>query len=71
MPNTPKNKWVEIESYIQLGVMLPAATFVGWILGRLMDHWLHTDWIQYVGLGLGIAAGFVQLFRVALKAGND
>jgi F0F1-type ATP synthase assembly protein I len=71
MSNGPKNKWVEIESYVQLGVMLPAATFVGWILGHLLDNWLHTGWIQYVGLGLGIAAGFVQLFRVALKSGNE
>ena len=62
---------MEIESYVQLGVLLPAATFIGWIIGRLFDRWLHTGWIQFVGLGLGIAAGFVQLFRVALKAGKE
>jgi ATP synthase protein I len=66
-----KNKWVEIESYIQLGVLLPAATFVGWLFGHLLDLHFHTRWIYLVGLALGIAAGFVQLFRVVLKAGND
>jgi F0F1-type ATP synthase assembly protein I len=66
-----KTKWVEIESYIQLGVLLPAATFVGWLIGHLLDLYFHTTWIYLVGLGFGIAAGFVQLFRVALKAGND
>jgi len=66
-----KTKWVQIESYIQLGVLLPAATFVGWLIGHLLDLHFHTDWIYLVGLGFGIAAGFVQLFRVALKAGND
>jgi len=71
-PNkSPKTKWVEIEKYIQLGVMLPAATFIGWLIGHLLDLHFHTNWIYLVGLGLGIAAGFVQLFRVALKAGNE
>lgn len=66
-----KNKWVAIENYIQLGVMLPAATFIGWLIGHALDLHFHTDWIYIVGLGFGIAAGFVQLFRVALKAGDD
>jgi F0F1-type ATP synthase assembly protein I len=66
-----KNKWVGIESYIQLGVLLPAATFIGWLIGHLLDLHFHTHWIYLVGLGLGIAAGFVQLFRVTLKAGDD
>ena len=68
---SPKNKWVEIESYIQLGVLLPAATFVGWLIGHLLDSYFHTKWIYLVGLGFGIAAGFIQLFRVALKAGDE
>lgn len=66
-----KTKWVEIERYIQLGVLLPAATFIGWLIGHLLDLYFHTDWIYLVGLGLGIAAGFVQLFRVALKAADE
>ena len=68
---SPKTKWVEIERYIQLGVLLPAATFIGWLIGHALDLYFHTDWIYLVGLGFGIAAGFVELFRVALKAGND
>ena len=68
---SPKNKWVEIESYNQLGVLLPAATFVGWLIGHLLDLHFRTHWIYLVGLGFGIAAGFVQLFRVALKTGDD
>lgn len=73
-PDSNKNgkiKRVEIESYIQLGVLLPAATFIGWLFGHLLDVHFHTRWIYLVGLALGIAAGFVQLFRTVLKAGND
>ena len=70
-PNkSAKSKWVEIERYVQLGVSLPASTFIGWIIGHVLDLHFHTHWIYLVGLGLGIAAGFVQLFRVALKAPN-
>src|SRR5207237_10742097 len=47
---SPKNKWVEIESYIQLGVLLPAATFVGWLIGHLLDLHFRTHWIYLVGL---------------------
>ena len=68
---SPKNKWVEIESYIQLGILLPAATFVGWLVGHLLDLHFHKRWIYLVGLAFGIAAGFVQLFRTVLKTGND
>ncbi len=66
-----KTKWVEIERYVQLGALLPAATFIGWLLGMLLDRWLHTHWIYLAGLLFGIAAGFVQLFRTALKAPSD
>lgn len=70
-PNkSAKSKWAEIERYVQLGVSLPASTFIGWIIGHVLDLHFHTHWIYLVGLGLGIAAGFVQLFRVALKAPN-
>ena len=66
-----KEKWVEIERYIQLGVLLPAATFIGWLIGHLLDLHFQTRWISLVGLAFGIAAGFVQLFRVVLKAPSD
>jgi len=64
----PKKQWVNAEKYIQLGITLPAATFIGWGLGTLMDNWLHTHWIYIAGLLLGIVAGFVQFIRVALSA---
>lgn len=76
MPADPDNKsgkekWVEVEKYIQLGVLLPAATFIGYLIGHLLDLHFHTHWIYFLGLGLGIASGFVQFFRVVLKAGDE
>jgi F0F1-type ATP synthase assembly protein I len=66
-----KKSWVEAEKYIQLGVTLPAATVIGWFLGSLLDKWLGTHWMNIVGLFIGIAAGFVQLVRVAIASSKE
>ncbi len=62
---------VQVESLIQLALLLPAATVVGWLIGLGLDHWLHQHWIYIVGLLLGAAAGFVQIFRVVLANSKE
>jgi F0F1-type ATP synthase assembly protein I len=57
---------VQISRYVELGFVLPAATVAGWLLGAALDHWLHTGWIQVVGLVLGSAGGIIQLLRTLL-----
>jgi F0F1-type ATP synthase assembly protein I len=58
--------WLQVSRFIELGVLLPACTFVGWLIGAGLDKWLHTTWLYLLGLLLGIAAGFVQLVRMVL-----
>lgn len=70
-PKSEKKSWVEAEKYIQLAITLPAATVIGWILGSLLDGHLGTHWIHIAGLFVGIAAGFVQLIRVALASSKE
>lgn len=60
--------WIAMARYSQLAFVLPAATLAGWIVGVLLDKWLHTTWLYLLGLLLGIAAGFVELVRAALKS---
>jgi F0F1-type ATP synthase assembly protein I len=62
-----KNAWVQMANYAQLAIIFPAATVVGWLIGAGLDRWLHTTWLYIVGLLLGIAAGFVELIRTAMK----
>jgi len=57
--------WIQAGRLSQIAVVLPAATVLGWLLGSALDRWLHTDWLQIVGLILGIVAGFVDLIRSA------
>jgi F0F1-type ATP synthase assembly protein I len=63
-----KSFWVTVARYSQLAMTLPAATVVGWLIGYLLDRWLHTTWLYLAGLLLGIAAGFVELIRTVTKA---
>ena len=65
--DSDKSNWVQISNYAELAIVFPAATVVGWLIGVGLDKWLHTTWLYIVGLLLGIAAGFVQLIRVAVK----
>ena len=71
MPEPPqssnRNFFVTLARYSQLAFVLPAATFVGWIVGALLDKWLHTTWLYLVGLIVGIVAGFVELIRTVVK----
>jgi F0F1-type ATP synthase assembly protein I len=54
--------------YSGLALALPASTFVGWVIGTLLDRWLHTTWLYLLGLILGSAAGFVELIRAATSS---
>jgi F0F1-type ATP synthase assembly protein I len=72
MPTTPdpdrkENFWVQVARYSQLAFIFPAAVVAGWLMGLALDHWLHTTWIYLAGLLFGIAAGFVELIRAALR----
>jgi len=67
--NTGKKKvlgdLVAVESMLQLALALPAGCLIGWLLGSWLDKHFHTEWIGIVGLGLGAAGGFVQMYRMA------
>jgi F0F1-type ATP synthase assembly protein I len=47
--------------------MLPAGTVAGYLLGSLLDRWLHATWIAVVGLLLGTAAGLIELIRTVSR----
>ena len=68
-PNIPEKSWTrQLGRYSQVAFALPAATVIGWLLGKALDHWLHTTWLYLAGLLLGIVAGFIELIRVASES---
>ena len=58
---------VQVGEYTSLAFLLPAATFVGYVIGYLLDKAFGTHFWYLVFLLLGIAAGFVQLIRRLLS----
>ena len=60
----------QMANYAQLGLIFPAATLVGWLIGIGLDRWFHTTWLYIPGLILGIVAGFVELIRMVSKGGG-
>jgi ATP synthase protein I len=73
MPDDPNNSddrksfWLQFARYSQLAFVFPAALLVGWLIGAALDRWLHTTWIYLAGIFLGIAAGFVEFIRTAIR----
>jgi F0F1-type ATP synthase assembly protein I len=67
-PSKGKDPWVQVARYSQLAFTLPAATFVGWLIGAALDRWLHTRWLYLLGLIVGIVAGFVELIRTVTSS---
>jgi len=67
----PKNFLVTVGEYTSLAFLLPAATFVGYAIGYLLDKLFHTRFLYIPFLILGIAAGFVQLVRQLLRDTRD
>ncbi len=55
-----------------IGMAMVLATVLGLGAGYYADRWLGTSpWLTMIGLGLGIAAGFVTLFRSVRAAERD
>ena len=63
----PLGELVKAESMIQLAIALPAGCLIGWLVGGWLDRHFHQSWISIVGIVLGAAGGFVQIFRTASK----
>ncbi len=66
-PGKKENFWVQAARYSQLAFVFPGALVLGWLAGAALDRWLHTTWLYLAGILLGIAAGFVELIRTALR----
>jgi F0F1-type ATP synthase assembly protein I len=57
--------------YSEIGFIVPAAVILGLIVGRLIDHWLGTNWIYIAGVIFGAIVGFIQLIRMVMRAEKE
>lgn len=59
--------YVKAESMLQLALAIPVGCLLGWALGAWLDRHFHQHWISVVGLLVGAAGGFVQIFTLASR----
>ena len=53
---------------LTLGIMFPACIAIGYALGYLLDGWTdNRSTFSFIGILFGIAAAFVNFFRVVRK----
>lgn len=53
----------EVGKYLNVGLLLPISTFVGFSMGYGLDLLFHTHWLRFVFLCLGTIAGFIEMIR--------
>ena len=71
-PSGEKGTWKALGELSSIGMALVVATVIGLGGGYYLDRWLGTmPWLTLIGLGLGIAAGFVNLFRSVKRAERE
>lgn len=71
-PSGEKGAWKALGELSSIGIALVLATVIGLVGGYYADRWLGTKpWLTLLGLGFGIAAGFVNLFRSVKRAERE
>ena len=57
--------WRALGGLASAGMAFVVATAGGSLVGYFLDRWLGSSpWLTLIGLGLGIVAGFRELFRL-------
>ena len=71
-PSGDQGTWRALGELSSIGLVLVVSTIIGLVGGYYADRLLGTSpWLLLVGLVLGIAAGFVNLFRSVNRADRE
>jgi ATP synthase protein I len=71
-PSGDQGTWRALGELSSIGLVLVVSTIIGLVGGYYADRLLGTSpWLLLVGLVLGIAAGFVNLFRSVTRADRE
>jgi F0F1-type ATP synthase assembly protein I len=70
-PDDERSLMMKYAEYSQLAIALPAGTFVGYLIGWLLDKWLGTTFLWLVFLVLGSIGGLIQVIRFVQSRGKS
>jgi F0F1-type ATP synthase assembly protein I len=62
------NNLVQAEKLLQIALVLPSATLIGWGAGAWADGRFHQSWISITGIIFGSISGMVYVIRQAFDA---
>jgi hypothetical protein len=60
MANKDPNGFLQ---YTGIAFLLPISALIGYAMGYGLDKLFHTHFLQWVFLGLGVAAGMIEAIR--------
>ena len=66
-----RDAWATVARYSEIGFIIPAAVFLGYVFGWLFDRWLGTHWIYIAGVIFGAVVGFAQMIRSVMRMERD
>ena len=59
--------WKQVSRYLEIGIMFPASTVAGLLVGYGLDRLFGTHFLYWVFMLVGIASAFAQLVRLTGK----
>ncbi len=63
MNQKPDRPLIWLGKHLSLALTLPASVAGGYIVGAILDRWLHIPFLRVVGILLGMLGGIVQVIR--------
>jgi F0F1-type ATP synthase assembly protein I len=64
-PEIRDDIWAQIGLYSSLGFILPAGAVGGYVIGWLLDNWLHTSPVLSIVMGFaGAAGGLIEILKI-------
>jgi ATP synthase protein I len=61
----------QLNLILSVGMIFPVSIVIGYAMGYYLDRWLGTTFLKVVFLLFGIAAGFVNFFRMLSQYEKD
>jgi hypothetical protein len=67
MPSKPDKSLVQAAKYMGLVFLLPSGAAAGYVIGEVLERYIHWPGIRAAGVVLGVMGGVVRLVQELLR----